>query len=235
MRTSWIPWLFLATALVMSAAAADDEPRVVSVSGAASVSAAPDRARIVMGVEARDPVLQTARKQVSSVAGKFLKICKSLGIPESKVQSSGVTMRPEYRWLPEQREQQLLGYYVQRQLVVELDDLELIGKVIEAAVDAGVNQVSPPALDSSRREALHREALAAAANDARANATALATTLGVRLGTVRRIDAGDAGRPPQPMMARAMAMEADSAADSYQTGDIRVDARVNAEFELLAD
>jgi len=125
---------------------------------------------------------------------------------------------------------------VQRQLVVQLEDLELLGELIEGAVDSGVNQVSPPQLDSSRRKDYERQALAAAALDARANAEVLATSLDAELGELRNVEAVQNFGGPRPMMrAGAMAMEAESAAETYQAGELRFEARVNAEFGIGAD
>ncbi|MDJ0928775.1 MAG: SIMPL domain-containing protein [Gammaproteobacteria bacterium] len=217
-------------------AAAEEDSRSVSVTGTASVIATPDKALINMGVEARNMDLQAARDRVARVAANFLKLADKLGIPEGKVQTTGLTMRPEYRWDRDGQQQQLQGYYVQRQLQVELDDIELLGELIEAAVNSGVNQVSPPLLDSSRRDELHREALAAAARDARANAAALAAALDGRIGPVRSVQAGGFPRPPQPMMRSDVApMALETAAETYQTGDIKIDARVSAVFDLQID
>lgn len=227
----------LATCLLVTlAAAADDDRRSVSVTGEASVIATPDKAIINMGVEARNIDLQAARDRVARVAAEFLKLTEELGIEEGKVQTTGLTMRPEYRWDRDGQQQELQGYYVQRQLQVELDDIELLGELIEAAVDSGVNQVSPPLLDSSRRDELHREALAAAARDARANAQALAAALDGRIGPVRSLQAGGFPRPPEPMFrTQGVPMAMEAAAETYQTGDIRIDARVSAMFDLLVD
>jgi uncharacterized protein YggE len=213
-------------------ALAEELPRQVNVTGRASLSATPDLATVSLGIQARNPSLEAARGRVAKVAGDFLTLCRKLGIAENKIQTTALTMRPEYRWDPNGREQQFTGYFVQRSLTVELTDLELLGKLIEGAVDAGVNEVSPPQLDSSQRRQLLREALATAAEDARANAETLATALGARLGPVRQINADDVGGPPQPMMMRVQMAEAADAAATYQAGDIRFEARVNATFDL---
>jgi uncharacterized protein YggE len=218
--------------LCVSSAAADALPRQVSVTGTATLTAAPDRASVSLGIQARNLSLDAARDRVAKVAGNFLGLCRQLGIPENKVQTTALTMRPEYRWDPNGREQEFAGYFVQRSLTVELQDLELLGQLIEGAVDTGVNEVSPPRLDSSQRQRLHREALAKAAEDARANAETLATALGAKLGPVRLINAENIGRPPQPMPMRAQMAESADAAATYQPGDIRFDAQVNATFDL---
>ena len=77
----------------------------------------------------------------------------------------GLTIQPEYGWDDKLQKQVFTGYYVQRQLQVEINDLSSLGELIEGAIDAGVNEVSPPSLDSSKRKELTRNALEMATND----------------------------------------------------------------------
>ncbi len=224
--------LLIGLILFVLPALGDESARSVRVSGSASVTALPDRATLSLGVEARNASLDAARRQVSRVSGDFLALCKKLGVADGQVQTTGLNLRPEYRWDGDSREQRFVGYLVQRQLVVALKDLDKLGALIEGAVDSGVNQVSPPALDSSRRKDLQREALALAAADARANAQVLADSLDSQLGPVRQIESQENYGGPIPLQGRAMAMESDSAAQTYQAGEMRFEARVNAVFDL---
>ena len=218
------------------AALADQEPRTISVSGTGTVDAAPDIARLRLAVQRRDLNMQAARDATVKVSRDFIALCKRLGIKESKVRTAGLTIQPEYRWDQKQGLQVFTGYFVQRQLEVELNDLDKLGELIEGAVNAGVNEVSPPELDNSQRRELARQALAAAATDARSNAQRIADTLGVKLGALRNIDAhSNQPRPPGPMMRMAaMAAESDGGAGaSYTPGEISVDAQVSATFDVV--
>ena len=95
-----VTWLLVCSTL----AAADELPRQVNVSGAASLTASPDRASLRLGIQARNRSLEAARERVATVAGDFLALCKKLGIPEKKIQTTGLSMRPEYRWNRDGRE-----------------------------------------------------------------------------------------------------------------------------------
>jgi uncharacterized protein YggE len=225
----------MAITLASLPAFADDLPRTISVSGTGNVDAKPDIARLSLAVQRRNTSMQVARDETVRVSRAFLDLCRKLGIKESKIRTSGLTIQPEYRWDPKENQQIFLGYFVQRQLEVELDDLDKLGEVIEGAIDAGVNEVSPPQLDSSRRKELSRDALAAATADAKANAERIAASLGVTVGAVRTITASGAmPPPPMPMKAmRAQAMMADGAAESYAPGEIGFESRVDATFDLV--
>jgi hypothetical protein len=213
-------------------------PRTISVSGSGTVDATPDIARLSLAVQRRDVSMQVARDETVRVSKAFLALCTKLGIKENKIRTSGLTINPEYRWDEKENKQIFTGYFVQRQLQVEINDLDKLGNVIEGAIDAGVNEVSPPELDSSKRKELNRDALAAATVDAKANAERVASSLGVRLGAVRTVVANGAmPQPPMPMqeMRMAAAPMADMAgkAANYVPGEISFESRVDATFDVL--
>ena len=219
--------------LVMTAVHADDTIRTVTVDGKASITAAPDLAHVSMAVQARSLDLGQARERVVSVTREFLDFCDAQGIDASRIRTTGLTIHPQYRWNEEANRQELQAYVVRRQLDVEIIDLDQLGTVIEGAADVGVNEVSQPQLASSREDDLHREALAAAARDARSNALVLAETLGVSLGPIVEITAQrQPGLRPVPMMERVQLASADGAAQTYSAGEIRFEANVSARFEL---
>jgi uncharacterized protein YggE len=123
---------------------------------------------------------------------------------------------------------------VSRQVEIELKDLDKLGALLERAVDAGVNQVGDPMLDSSRRKDLEREAMTKAVEDARLNAEALARAAGAKLGAVRTLSASGSA-PPVPMYRAAMAVaDAKMAPEAtYQAGDMKFSANVSAEYDLV--
>jgi len=225
-------------ALSLSGAAqADENPRTIAVDGSGYVTVPPDMARLSMSVIERDPSLAAAQQAAADVTGSILELLDSLDIDRKQISSTGATVQPNYRWNRTTEEQELVGYIAQRQIGVKILDLASLGKIVEGAVEAGVNQVSSPVLDSTRRRDAYREALANAATDARKNAETLAETLGVTLGPVLQIDADNNPSPPRPMMratAEAMVMsDAAQAPATYNAGDIRIDASLSAEFMLL--
>jgi uncharacterized protein YggE len=145
------------------AMADEPEPRVITVSGVGEVKAVPDRATVQLGVEARRLELEAARAEVTKGVSAFLDYCEELDIAAEKIATSGITIRPEYSWNNNVR--RLTGYFVGRSLVVDLADLDKLGKLIEGAVDQGVNQVSEPVFGLKDRGPVQRPATAAATHD----------------------------------------------------------------------
>jgi uncharacterized protein YggE len=73
-----------------------------------------------------------------------------------------------------------------------------------------------------------------AVEDARLNAEALARAAGAKLGAVRTLSASGSG-PPEPVYRAAMAVsDAKMAPEAtYQAGDMKFSANVNAEYDLV--
>ncbi len=234
MTDRFFPIALLAMTMLASPAVADEAAREVAVSGKGEISVVPDQATLTLGVEMRAREMEPAKQQVSQIVSEFLKLAARLDIDKQHLNTSQLTIRPEYDWNTTNRQRRLTGFYVARQIRVELKDLEKIGPLMERATSLGVNQVNGPYFSSSREAELRREALRLAAEDARRNAQVVATALGASLGPVRSIRADDASLPPPPgPQARMMMAEAASAEQSYEVGEMDFSARVNAIFDLI--
>lgn len=229
--------LILFLALSMSAVSfAEELPRTVSVTGTGEVETLPDAAWVNMAIEARDKKLISAQSEVDEKVASFLKLVDKLDIDRKFIRTTGKTVRPEYRWDDKTRKQYLTGYYVSRQLQVDLRELDKLGSLLHQAVEAGVNQVSAPQLRATNESKLRQLALAKAAQNAGENAGALAAALGAKRGAVQQINAHNQMHQPQPryrMAAMSMESSADMAAEqSYETGQIKFVTTVNATFAL---
>jgi uncharacterized protein YggE len=227
----------LALAALSGQARADSmPPRTVSVGGSGEVAGQPDMARVTLGVESRKPTMAAARSDVAATVERVLTLTRNLKIDPKLVDSTRLQVSPDYVWNEKDRKQVLQGYVVSRQIEVTVKDLDQLGPLLEKAVDAGVNQVGDPQLDSSRRKELEREAMAKAVQDAKLNADTLATAAGARLGPVRSLN-GQSNAMPMPMYkGRAVAMAADVAAappETYQAAEMKFNASVSAEYDLI--
>ena len=232
--------LLLCSLLIASACSIADDSgghketeRTISVSGSATATAEPDSALVQMGVLIREKQLDAAQRAVADKTNALLEVTDKLGIDRDSVDTTGAFVRPEYRWNRDAEQQEFLGYIAERRISVSVDELEKLGLLIEGAVRVGVNQVSPPTLQSAGREDAYREALRLAALDARANAEVLATTLGAKLGDAMQVNASSA-MPFQPRpMAEIGRFAADSNAPaSYNPGDLTFNATVSVTFAL---
>lgn len=229
--------LVLLLIMALSAcASAEDSARTISVTGTGSADTTPDRATVSMSIVVRDKSLNVAQDGAAEVTAKVLTITDGLKVDRSRVDTTGASVRPDYRYNRETSEQELRGYIAERQIRIEVRDLDNLAKVVEGAVASGVNQVSAPQLFSSERREAYREALDNAAADAKANAEQLARALGLQLGPVLQIDAASRPMPMPTQRVFANAMAADSeAVASYNPGDLSVHTTINVIFELSTD
>jgi uncharacterized protein YggE len=228
--------LLCTLALSQAAIAAESEhPRIVSVSGQGEVQAEPDQALLTIGVESRKPKLEDARAEVTKSIEAILKLTRDLKIDPKFVRATRVNVQPEYNWDANAKERNLIGYFVSRQVEVDLRDLEKLGQLVERATDLGANQLGDPRLDSSKRRDLERQALAKAVEDARLNAEAVAKAAGARLGPARTISASSGFvQPPVPMMKTMMVRaQASDAAQTYQSGQMVFNGNVQIEYDLI--
>lgn len=232
------PLLALTCAGTACAAAAHDDappPRSITVSGAGQATARPDRARLSLSVEKLDPDLKKAEAEVNKIVRAYLGEARALGAKDEHLSTSGISINPEYVWSEGSREPRFTGYRVRRQIDVRVENLDKLGDFILRATAAGVNQVSPPALESTRQREAERLALARAAEDARDKARVLSETLKVRLGAAHRIVESQLGAP-MPVyakMARGAAAQSEAADMGIAPGELTLHGQVTVEFELL--
>jgi uncharacterized protein YggE len=101
------------------------------------------------------------------------------------------------------------------------------GVLVDAAVAAGANTVYGPSLSASDVDALYRQALGKAVDDAKARAAILAKAAGRSLGEVTAIV--EAGSSPMPVYAKASAAQDSTPVVS---GPQETSAQVSVTYEL---
>jgi uncharacterized protein YggE len=159
----------------------------VTASGVGSVVAVPNEAQMSFGVESR---AQTARAAVAANADAMRKVLNALrqaGAREIATQWVSV--------YPYSREDGSIDGYSASNSVSAVSDVGDAAGLIDAAVEAGANQVSGPGMSSSNAEELYRQALAKAVAEARERAEVVAKAAGRSLGEITSIVEGSAATP----------------------------------------
>ncbi|HWG56639.1 MAG TPA: SIMPL domain-containing protein [Gaiellaceae bacterium] len=203
------------------APAASPEPADgITAHGTASVAAAPDRAELTFGVETQAPTAKAALAQNASAMRTLVGALRQAGATDLRTQYVGLSPRHvEGKGVD--------GYNAYNSVSATVRQLGRVGAVIDAAVEAGANQVSGPMFAHGDARALYRQALAAAVANARANAQALAQAAGLTLGRVTAVvETGGA-----PVHERLKAEAADSAGGTVvEPGTQDVTASVTVTF-----
>ena len=212
--------------------------RTVRVSGEGTVNASPDQATVRFGIVTRADDPEAARAQNAEAAKGALNAVRELGVPESDLRMETLRLAPRREYNRETRTHEEKGYEATRQVVVEVDSLELLPRLVAQVVQRGANRLEGIDYDLSDRSATRNEALRQAATNARDKARLLAETLDARLGSVREIHEQNFsfGQPsPRVRMEFAQATQADAQGgpDAYAAGEIEVSAQVQVVFELV--
>jgi uncharacterized protein YggE len=195
----------------------------ITVSGSGSVETVPDRAEFSFGVQSRG---RTAREALNANATEMRRVIDALkdaGVAAADIQTTQVSLSPVMS--PEG--ETITGYMAANTVSARIRDFAASGRVIDAAVGAGANQVYGPSLTRSDRTELYRQALRSAYADARAKAQALAAASGQSVGRTLVIQESVAGGPI-PLMAR----DAAEAQTPVEPGTQAIEAIVTVTFAI---
>lgn len=165
--------------------------QTIVVLGRGVVEAAPDRALVTIGAQAIRPNAQEAQAQVSTTMTQVLQRVMALGIPRERIQTVEINLFPQRR--PQSGE--ITGYQAVQRARVTVDDLSLVGRVLDAAVTGGANLLDGVSFTLRDAASYRTRAFAAAAQDARATANALAGAAGLTIARVVRIEEVGAAVP----------------------------------------
>lgn len=201
----------------------------VQVSGHGSLTVAPDIAHITVTVSKTDKDLALARGVVEHRASAVIAAARKLGVAERDIDAAAISIQPEYQW--QNNSQVFIGQRVGRGIAITLRNLRRYADLIGALVAAGVTSFSTT-MDRSDFDALRRQALAKAVDDAHARAAALAEAAGAGLGAVYSISESSAFVRPQPVMFMEKSAPANADGAEYPPGTLSISADVRAVYLL---
>lgn len=195
----------MAAPLAGQGATTTNSPPTIEVGGIGEAKVTPDRALIYVGVQTRGRTAALAGQENARLANAILDAVRIAGIPRDQIGTMNYSVNPSYRYYPDGRKPELTGYDASNTVRIEARALELVGKVIDAALGAGANNISGLSYFASQLEATKREALASATSSARLSAEVMAKAAGGTLGPLMSLSS-QVGESPQayPMMAMAM-------------------------------
>ncbi len=176
----------------------------LDVSAIGSVSRVPDLAIITAGVVTR---ASTATAAISENATRMERVRAALrraGIADRDIQTSSINLNPDYRY-QDGKPPVLTGYQASNNVSIRFRDIRSSGRILDALVAEGANQINGPTLTIDKPEAAYDEARGSALAVGRARAELYARGLGMRV--VRLLSVSESGgysRPPMPYAAEAM-------------------------------
>lgn len=159
-------------------------PRTITVVGEGKVKIKPDIARANIGVEVMKSSVKEASDANKTALDAVLAALKAQGIDEKDIQTSGFSIFAE-RYGPEgPLPENQTNYRVSNNVAVVIRDLEKVGAILDAAIEAGANNIYGIEFGLDNTESVEAEARKGAVEDAKAKAEELAGLTGVQVGSI---------------------------------------------------
>jgi len=226
----------------VTAGTSDNTPaaNTVTVTGQATVFAAPDQAVLVVSVQNDAADAATAMDQNAKTMQAVIDRLKGEGLPDSAIETTGVQVYPLEAPIidpmpstTDPTTPRVTGYRAQNTVQVTITKLDTVGSVYAAAIEAGANNVSGPTWRLSDDSAAINDALAKAVGSAKGRADALAAAAGASVGAVLALSDNASVVPPVFYGAADSLAKAESvSAAPIQEQQLEVTAQVTAVYEL---
>jgi uncharacterized protein len=205
---------------------------LLSVAAEAEARRVPDVATVSAGVVTQAADANAAMRDNATKMEKVMAAIRAAGIAERDIQTAGISVQPQYRYA-ENVPPTITGYQASNTVNVKNREIAKLGKVLDALVASGANQVNGPNFEVDKPESAYDEARLAALKKAEARAQTYAKAMNLRVRRVVSINEGGAMPPPMPMMMRAQAADAYAKAEtSVSPGETVLSVRLDVVFEL---
>ncbi len=203
-------------------AAADATTGGITVLGTGSVNLTPDRASFAFGTVSQAATAKAALAASSQSVARVIAALKKAGVAQADIQTADVSLSPQMN----DKGDAIVGYVASNTVTATIRRIGEAGAIVDAAVEAGANQVSGPNLLGSDQDVAYRNALKGAVADARAKAETLANASGSTLGKITAIVEGG-GAIPMPIAAGAT-----NSSVPIEPGTQKIEATVSVTFAL---
>ena len=208
-------------------------PQIVTT-GTGEARVTPDRATIMIGVQSRASTAAAAGAENARKQKAILDTLKALGLGADQLATVNYNVWPEMsQTTPANPTPRVVAYTVSNSVRAEVRRIEDVGKLIDASLAKGANEISSLQFTSSKADSVRRVALATAVSNARADAEALARAAGGSLGQL--IEVSTTSTPIRPVMFDArMEMSAKAAVPTpIEPGEQVVNANVTVRWSFV--
>jgi hypothetical protein len=214
-----------------SGALAPEAQNAISVSGEGKVSAEPDMAEIIIGVESRAPTAKEAASQNSEDMNEVMAVLEGMGIAEEDIQTVDYSIRVEMDYRGDEGPK-VVGYVVDNVVRVKVRDLDLVGDLLDQATDAGANNIYGITFTVEDPRPFQEQAREMAVAEARSKAGQLAEAADVRLGDLLSLSEYLVGGPVY--VERAAAAEGmGGGAPPISPGQLEITVQVQMSYEIV--
>jgi len=224
----------IATTLLAAPALADNDfPPAISVTGEATVSAAPDQAQLDAGVTTDAKTAREAAEANNVTMGKVLAALKDAGIAEKDYQTSRLSLQPQFANRPAPSPTtppSIVSYHASNRITIKLHDVSKVASIIDVLVGAGANDIGGLNFSVSQASKLLDDAREKAIADAHRKAEIYAKAAGVTLGAPLNIS--EVGSAPGPVFRTKMATAGFAAPTPVAQGEETLTVNVSVSWSI---
>lgn len=239
MKTKYLAFAILAIlALAVSACgpttinqAAPESVKTLNVSGIGVVYLKPDIVYINIGVNTQRPNAAEAVEINKEQTSKVIAAIKDFGVAEKDIRTTNFSIwsNPQYDPMGQITS---TNYSVDNTVNVTVRDLDKLGDLLDAAVQAGANNIYSIQFDVEDKTEATKEARAQAVEDAKTEAKELADAAGVKLVTIESINYYESSPTPYFEGKGGGGGAMSEAAVPIQPGQLAISVTVNVTYSI---
>jgi uncharacterized protein len=202
----------------------------ISVTGTGRVVVTPDVADLRIGVVVTRPTVKEARSLAAAQMTRVIAALKKLGIADRDIQTSGLSLTPNYTYPANGGTPRLTGYTLSNAVSVTVRDLDKIGDAVDDSLAAGATTLDSVAFRVEDPAKAQQQAREQAMAQAKAKAQTLASSAGVSIAGVASISESSATPPPPIYYGAAAGAAVRDTATPVQVGTNEILVTVNVEY-----
>ena len=209
-------------------------PETISVTGTGRTTLTPDRFSFTAGVQTMAPTVEEAVNQNNTKMAAVIAALKKAGASDEEVRTVNFSIYPQQVY-EQGKPPRVTGYQASNSLIVTKKEIGAAGKLLQAALNAGVNETSGLSFDVSDPSRGRDRGLRAAFDDARSKAVLLSQAAGRTLGRALTIVEGGEmqPQPPRPMPYGVAAAKVESIGQvPVESGSRELTYTVSVVFEM---
>ncbi|MDO8726671.1 MAG: SIMPL domain-containing protein [Candidatus Methanoperedens sp.] len=207
--------------------AGQKEEHILSISGSAEKTVAPDTASLSIGVVIQAPTAKEASDKNAVSMNATINELRNLGLQDKDIQTSFLSIQPVYKY---NGAQTIEAYSASNNVQVTTKMLDKLSDIIDRSAAAGANQIGGVSFSVSeeKQKTLREELMTEAVSDASSKANDLAKKLDVRIVGVKTSSINEGGIV-QPFL-REVSMAEGKVATPIMPGETKVSLSVQVTY-----
>ena len=180
----------------------------INITGQASRSVAPNYAILTLGITSQNTNINTAKSNNDRIMSDLISRLANLGVAKKDIYTSSISINPTSDYQDGKRIN--TGYNVSNHVTIKINNLDNVGKVVDAAVSAGANDINNLSFQNDVSQQLSDSLTTEANQNGRHKAEVIAAALGRTLGPVKTVSISttetstmDSGYYRNPVMLKA--------------------------------